>query len=96
MINSLCILYHNHKSNSIFFTQILLDLSTVYNIIRTFMNKKIIVNKFGGGILKKELLPIIAKRLEEQLSSGYSPIAVVSAMPGITDNLVSFLAKIYY
>ena len=94
MINSLCILYHNHKSNSIFFTQILLDLSTVYNIIRTFMNKKIIVNKFGGGILKKELLPIIAKRLEEQLSSGYSPIAVVSAMPGITDNLVSFLAKL--
>jgi len=58
------------------------------------MNKKIIVNKFGGGILKKDLLPTIAKRLEEQLASGYSPIAVVSAMPGITDNLVSFLTKL--
>lgn len=58
------------------------------------MNKKIIVNKFGGGILKKDLLPTIAKRLEEQLMDGYSPIAVVSAMPGITDNLVSFLAKL--
>jgi len=58
------------------------------------MNKKIIVNKFGGGILKKELLPIIAKRLKEQQSSGYFPIVVVSAMPSITDNLVSFLTKL--
>ncbi len=58
------------------------------------MSKKIIVNKFGGGILKKELIPIIAKRLKEQLASGYSPIVVVSAMPGITDSLVSFLAKL--
>jgi aspartate kinase len=58
------------------------------------MAKKIIVNKFGGGILKKELIPIIVKRLNEQLVSGYSPIVVVSAMPGITDNLVSFLSKL--
>jgi len=58
------------------------------------MSKKIIINKFGGGILKKELIPIIAKRLNEQLTLGYSPIVVVSAMPGITDSLVSFLAKL--
>lgn len=58
------------------------------------MSKKIIVNKFGGGILKKELIPIIVKRLKEQLSLGYFPIVVVSAMPGITDSLVSFLSKL--
>ncbi|MFA6386293.1 MAG: aspartate kinase [Candidatus Paceibacterota bacterium] len=58
------------------------------------MTKKIIVNKFGGGILKKELIPIIALRLKEQLGEGYSPIVVVSAMPGITDSLVSFLIKL--
>ncbi len=58
------------------------------------MSKKIIVNKFGGGILKKELIPIIAKRLKEQLNKGYSPLVVVSAMPGVTDSLVSFLKKL--
>ena len=58
------------------------------------MPKKIIVNKFGGGILKKELIPLIVKRLKGQLKDGYTPIAVVSAMPGITDSLVSFLIKI--
>lgn len=58
------------------------------------MTKKIIVNKFGGGILKKDLIPIIVKRLKEQLSSGYYPVVVVSAMPGITDSLVTFLAKL--
>ena len=58
------------------------------------MTKKIIVNKFGGGILKKELLPIIIKRLKEEMNSGFSPIAVVSAMPGVTDKLVSILTTI--
>jgi aspartate kinase len=58
------------------------------------MNKKIIVNKFGGGILKKDLIPLIVRRLKEQLQNGYSPIVVVSAMPGITDSLVTFLAKL--
>jgi aspartate kinase len=58
------------------------------------MPKKIIINKFGGGILKKELIPTIAKRLREQIALGYSPVAVVSAMPGITDSLVSFLLSI--
>ncbi len=58
------------------------------------MTKKIIVNKFGGGILKKELLPIITKRLKEEMSSGFSPVAVVSAIPGVTDKLVSILTTI--
>lgn len=53
------------------------------------MTKKIIVNKFGGGILKKEFFPIIIKRIKEQLRSGYYPIVVVSAMPGITDKLIA-------
>lgn len=58
------------------------------------MTKKIIVNKFGGGILKKDLIPLIKRRLNEQISLNYYPIVVVSAMPGITDILVSFLIKL--
>src|SRR3989338_8576590 len=53
------------------------------------MSKKIIVNKFGGGILKKELIPFIDKRIREQLKAGYSPVVVVSALPGVTDKLLS-------
>lgn len=53
------------------------------------MPKKIIVNKFGGGILKKELIPIIVKRLKEQIKGGYHPVVVVSAFPSVTDKLVS-------
>ena len=64
------------------------------NNLAKYMTKPIIVNKFGGGILKKELIPVIAKRLNEQLSEGYFPIVVVSAMPGITDSLVSILIKL--
>jgi len=58
------------------------------------MSKQVIVNKFGGGILKKDLIPLIARRLNEQISSNYYPIVVVSAMPGITDILVSFITKL--
>ncbi|MFA6355200.1 MAG: aspartate kinase [Candidatus Paceibacterota bacterium] len=53
------------------------------------MNRKIIVNKFGGGILKNDLFPIISKRIKEQLATGGLPVVVVSAMPGITDKLLS-------
>lgn len=52
---------------------------------------KIIVNKFGGGILKKEYLPHILKRLKEQFNNKYLPVAVVSAMPGVTDELLLFM-----
>lgn len=57
------------------------------------MKNKIIVNKFGGGILNEKLIPFIEKRLRQQLSKGYQPIAVVSALPGITDFILLFLAK---
>lgn len=53
------------------------------------IDKKIIVNKFGGGILKKELIPFMEKRIKEQLEAGYSPVVVVSALPGVTDKLLS-------
>lgn len=52
---------------------------------------KIIVNKFGGGILKKEYTSFISKRLREQIKKGIRPIAVLSAMPGVTDELLSFM-----
>lgn len=58
------------------------------------MRKEIIVNKFGGGILIKDLIPFIKKRLIEQIARGYQPIAVVSAMPGVTDEILNFLAEI--
>ncbi len=52
------------------------------------MNKKYIVNKFGGGILKKELIPFMEQRIKEQLKAGYAPVVVVSALPGVTDKLL--------
>ncbi|ETB63775.1 TPA: aspartate kinase [Candidatus Nomurabacteria bacterium] len=58
------------------------------------MSKTIIVNKFGGGILKKDFIPLISKRLKEQLKNGTRPIAVLSAMPGVTDELLAFVAII--
>ena len=51
-------------------------------------NQKIIINKFGGGILKKELIPFMEKRIKEQLKGGYSPVVVVSALPGVTDEFL--------
>ena len=58
------------------------------------MTKKIIVNKFGGGILTNNLIPFIKERLLEQESKGYQSIAVVSAMPKITDEILSFIEKL--
>lgn len=57
------------------------------------MSKSIIVNKFGGGILTKELIPFIKTRLIEQQKNGYQSIAVVSAMPKVTDEILSFIEK---
>lgn len=51
--------------------------------------KNIIVNKFGGGILKKELIPFIEKRIKEEIKAGYFPVVVVSALPGVTDELIA-------
>ena len=58
------------------------------------MSKKVIVNKFGGGILKKELIPFIEKRLQEQLKNDFQPVMVVSALPKVTDELLSILEKL--
>lgn len=58
------------------------------------MNKKIIVNKFGGGILNKKLIPYIEKRLKDQIKDGANPIVVVSALPSVTDSLVDILSSI--
>lgn len=55
------------------------------------MVKSIIVNKFGGGILTKEYIPLMKKRIEEQIKKGYQSIAVVSAMPKVTDEILNFL-----
>ncbi|MFA6324662.1 MAG: aspartate kinase [Candidatus Paceibacterota bacterium] len=55
------------------------------------MNNNIIVNKFGGGILKKKFIPLMIERLNEQIGNRYQPIVVVSALPGITDQIVQFL-----
>src|SRR3989338_10685878 len=55
------------------------------------MRKKIIVNKFGGGILTKNLMPLMAKRLQEQTKKDYKPIVVISALPGVTDEILVFL-----
>jgi aspartate kinase len=58
------------------------------------MPNNIIVNKFGGGILKKDYIPLIRERLLDQISNNKKPVAIVSAMPGITDNILDFLNKL--
>ncbi|MFH1255537.1 MAG: aspartate kinase [bacterium] len=57
------------------------------------MLKKIIVDKFGGGVMNKESMPLIKKRLQEQIAAGNYPVAVVSAFKGITDEIILFLRK---
>jgi len=55
------------------------------------MNQKIIINKFGGGILKNDFIPFMKERLIEQIKDGYRPVVVVSALPQVTDEIVQFL-----
>ncbi len=57
------------------------------------MPKKIIVNKFGGGILIKNLIPLMAERLREQIKNGYNPVVVISALPGVTNELLTIKDK---
>ena len=62
------------------------------------MPKKNIVNKFGGGILIKDFIPLMVERLREQIKDGFEPVVVISAFPGVTDKLLksfdkSFLKK---
>ncbi len=55
---------------------------------------KIIVNKIGGGILVDKYLPLIPLRIQTQIKNGYTPILVVSAFPGITDDILFFAKQI--
>jgi len=50
--------------------------------------EKIIVNKFGGGILIKNFIPLMVERLREQIKDGHRPVVVISAFPGATDELL--------
>ena len=52
------------------------------------MPKKIIVNKFGGGILTKNFIPLMGEYLKEQIKDGHQPVVVVSALPGVTNELL--------
>ena len=58
------------------------------------MPKKIIVNKFGGGLMIKKYIPLIRRRLREQLKNGYRPVVVVSALKGVTDKILEFLSEL--
>ena len=50
---------------------------------------RIVVEKFGGSILQySEDYRRVAKVISETLSEGYSVVAVVSAMKGVTDSLI--------
>lgn len=53
-------------------------------------DNKIIVNKFGGGIMIKEFIPEALKRIQEQINKGYQPVVVVSALKGVTDKILTF------
>ena len=56
--------------------------------------KKVIVNKFGGGIMIPEHIYEALKRVEEQLKEGYQPIIVVSALKGVTDKLINIFNQV--
>lgn len=53
-----------------------------------------IINKFGGGVLKDDLMPHIEKRIKEQIKSQKKLIIVVSALPSVTDEILSFTKSI--
>lgn len=58
------------------------------------MSAKIIVNKFGGGIMIPHFIPLIKTRLQNQLNSNYRPVVVVSALKGVTDLLLAGLNRL--
>ncbi|MBD3238023.1 MAG: aspartate kinase [Candidatus Moranbacteria bacterium] len=49
---------------------------------------KIIVNKFGGGIMVAKFIKSTAQVIKKQKKANFQPIVVVSALKGITDELV--------
>ncbi|MBD3245025.1 MAG: aspartate kinase [Candidatus Moranbacteria bacterium] len=57
-------------------------------------HRKIIVNKFGGGIMTKKFINLAAKETHKQIKKGFYPIIVASALKGITDQLIEIYQKI--
>lgn len=61
------------------------------------MNKKIVVQKYGGtSIGDVEKLKLIAKKIVEKKTEGFSPVVVVSAMGKTTDELVDMSEKVTF
>ena len=58
----------------------------------TGTQNKIIVDKFGGGIITHEFILLIKERIKEQVKNGYHPIVVVSALNGTTDELINLFS----
>ena len=61
------------------------------------MNKKIVVQKYGGtSIGDVEKLKLIAKKIVDKKTEGFSPVVVVSAMGKTTDELVDMSEKVTF
>ena len=61
------------------------------------MNKKIVVQKYGGtSIGDVEKLKLIAKKIVDKKLEGFSPVVVVSAMGKTTDELVDMSEKVTF
>lgn len=59
--------------------------------MKTKTQNRIIVNKFGGGILTQKFILLIKKQIKEQIENGFYPIVVISALNGVTDILENLL-----
>ena len=61
------------------------------------MSKKIVVQKYGGtSIGDVEKLKLIAKKIVDKKTEGFSPVVVVSAMGKTTDELVDMSEKVTF
>ncbi len=61
------------------------------------MNKNIVVQKYGGtSIGDVEKLKLIAKKIVDKKTEGFSPVVVVSAMGKTTDELVDMSEKVTF
>ena len=61
------------------------------------MRNKIVVQKYGGtSIGDVDKLKLIAKKVVEKKSEGFSPVVVVSAMGKTTDQLVEMSEKVIF
>jgi len=57
--------------------------------------QKYIINKFGGAIMSsKKTLDCAKKNIKNQIEDGFTPIIVVSAFEGVTDELINLFKNI--